>query len=293
MAMLERIVAAQPGVRTVIFQDDIFVFTKDDRILPLCEEIVRAKDDGRLPADLQFISTNRIDAMTPERLAAMRRAGFRVLGFGVESFSPAVLAEFNKAQIYKHIEPMLSKALELGITPFLDLILTSPRCALADLAETVRQADRWLSSGCEVGVYPYVIPFSGAAMARDPSLAPHTVHEIRRVKGTAVEWRQPTKILPLDPVVRQAILEVELEAERWLAAIGRHAPHLPSRLRSLVWIACAASILRAAGEDSPDPAAIGERLERYLPGLPAGKISSLLLGARPERKVRLAAAGAD
>src|SRR5205807_1590411 len=135
IAMIERIVAAQPGVRTVIFQDDIFAFTKDRRIIPLCESIVDAKKRGDIPQHLQFISTNRIDAMNSERLVAMRRAGFRVLGFGIESFSRSVLAEFNKAQIYPHITPVLTAALSVGITPFLDLILTSPRSLLGDLAE--------------------------------------------------------------------------------------------------------------------------------------------------------------
>ncbi len=91
LAMIERIVRAHPRARTIIFQDDIFTFTQDRRILPLCEGIIAAKDSGRLPANLQFISTNRIDAMSPERLVAMRRAGFRVLGFGIESFSPGCL----------------------------------------------------------------------------------------------------------------------------------------------------------------------------------------------------------
>jgi radical SAM superfamily enzyme YgiQ (UPF0313 family) len=148
MEAIRRIVTAQPGVRTVIFQDDIFVFTQDRRILLLCEAIVKAKATGDIPQDLQFISTNRIDAMTPERLRAMRRAGFRVLGFGIENFSPDVLKEFNKGHIYPFIEPMLREALELGITPFLDMILTSPRCSLNDLAETIRQGYRWLKSGC-------------------------------------------------------------------------------------------------------------------------------------------------
>src|ERR1700676_4275414 len=126
VTMIERIVAAHPRTRTVIFQDDIFTFTQDRRILQLCEAIIAAKHSGRIPAHLQFISTNRIDAMSAERLGAMRRAGFRVLGFGIESFSQKVLAEFNKAQIHRHIEPMLSAALGTGVTPFLDLILSSP-----------------------------------------------------------------------------------------------------------------------------------------------------------------------
>src|SRR3954465_13442294 len=73
LQMIDRILAAHPQVRTIIFQDDIFVFTKDRRVLALCDGIVAAKAEGRIPASLQFISTNRIDAMSVERLQAMRR----------------------------------------------------------------------------------------------------------------------------------------------------------------------------------------------------------------------------
>lgn len=267
ITMMKRIVAAHPDVRTIIFQDDIFVFTKDHRILPLCAAIVAAKASGELPQHLQFISTNRIDAMNAERLAAMRRAGFRVLGFGVENFSLGILKEFNKPQIFKHIEPVLNEALRLGITPFLDLILTSPRCGLQDFAETIRQAYKWLLAGCEMGMYPYVIPFSGAPMSRDPELKPHTSHIRRRVAGTAIEWDQPSKILPLDPVVRDVILAVEERFEAWLAHLESQVAHLPSRVRSLIWVICAIPLLEAAGEDAPDrDEAIAQLLLR-LPGL--------------------------
>src|SRR4029077_7967803 len=128
------------------------------------------------------------DDRTSWRLSAMRRGDSRFLGLGIESFSQRVLGEFNKAQIHRHIEPMLSAALANGITPFLDLILSSPHAALEDIAETLRQAYRWLREGCEIGMYPYVIPFSGAAFAKDPALAPHTHHAHREVAGTNISW---------------------------------------------------------------------------------------------------------
>jgi radical SAM superfamily enzyme YgiQ (UPF0313 family) len=265
LAMIERIVAAHPRARTIIFQDDIFAFTSDRRILPLCDAIVRAKHSGRIPAHLQFISTNRIDAMTEERLMAMRRAGFRVLGFGIESFSHRVLAEFNKAQIYRHIEPMLSTALAAGVTPFLDLILSSPNSTLDDVADTLRGAYRWLRQGCEIGMYPYVIPFSGAAFARDPSLLPHTRHLRRQVAGTAVSWEQPAKILPIDPVVSDAILRIEESFETVLATLERGAAHLPSRVRSLIWITSAIPILAQSGRFIADEQEILAELGARLP----------------------------
>jgi len=277
LAMLKRIVAAHPDVRTIIFQDDIFVFTADTRIGPLCEAIVAAKRSGELPGGLQFISTNRIDSMNAERLAAMRAAGFRVLGFGIESFAPAILREFNKARIQRHIEPNLLLALEAGVTPFLDMILTSPRCALGDLAENVRQAHRWVEAGCEVGMYPYVIPFSGAAMARDPELVPHTVHKTQEIAGTGLSWSQPAKILPVDPRVRDAILEIEAAFEGWLKLLHASVPHLPSRVRSLLWVFCAIPVLSRAGEAMPARRDVGDALLLRLPGIDRESFAALEL----------------
>ncbi|HXR94200.1 MAG TPA: radical SAM protein [Steroidobacteraceae bacterium] len=263
--MIERIVAAHPRARTVIFQDDIFTFTRDRRILPLCEAIVAAKQAGRIPAQLQFISTNRIDAMSEERLSAMRRAGFRVLGFGIESFSHKVLGEFNKAQIHRHIGPMLSAALASGVTPFLDLILSSPHSSLADVAITLREGYRWLRQGCEIGMYPYVIPFSGAAFARDPALAPFVHYARREVAGTALAWDQPAKILPMDPVVAHAVLSMERRFEALLEPLERQGAHLPSRVRSLLWILASLRVMAERGEYIADEAEVRAELAARLP----------------------------
>jgi radical SAM superfamily enzyme YgiQ (UPF0313 family) len=267
LTMIERIVAAHPRARTIIFQDDIFTFTRDHRILPLCEGIIAAKQSGRIPAHLQFISTNRIDAMSAERLTAMRRAGFRVLGFGIENFSKKVLGEFNKAHIHRHIEPMLSAALASGVTPFLDLILSSPHAALEDVGQTLREAFRWLREGCEIGMYPYVIPFSGAALAQDPNLLPHTHYAHQRVAGTDIAWQQPVKILPIDPRVTEAILLMERSFEAMLGPLEQQVAHLPSRLRSLLWILSSLPIMAERGQYIADESEVRAELYARLPAL--------------------------
>ncbi|HEY7929435.1 MAG TPA: radical SAM protein [Steroidobacteraceae bacterium] len=268
LAMVERIVAAHPDVRTIFFQDDIFVFTNDRRVLPLCEAIVAAKAEGRLPRGLQFISTNRIDAMNVERLTAMRRAGFRVLGFGIENFSAAVLQEFNKGHIHRFIAPMLRAALDVGITPFLDLILTSPHCRLSDVAETLREAYRWLRAGCEIGMYPYVVPFSGAALARDPAMQEHTTFARQRIAGTSIEWQQPTKILPLDPEVSEVILRIEHDFEALLEGLAPRAPHLPSRVRSVLWLLASVPVMAEHGYAIADAQELSAHLAAVLPQAP-------------------------
>jgi radical SAM superfamily enzyme YgiQ (UPF0313 family) len=265
LTMIERIITAHPRARTIIFQDDIFTFTRDRRILPLCEGIIAAKRSGRIPAQLQFISTNRIDAMSVERLTAMRQAGFRVLGFGIESFSQRVLGEFNKAHIHRHIEPMLSAALATGVTPFLDLILSSPHAALEDVAETLRGAYRWMRQGCEIGMYPYVIPFSGAAFSQDISLLPHTHYAHRQVAGTNISWEQPAKILPIDPLVKDVILRMERSFEAMLAPLETQVAHLPSRVRSLLWILSSLPIMAEMGQSIADEAEVRAELCARLP----------------------------
>lgn len=287
LAMLRRIVSAYPDVRTIIFQDDIFAFTSDQRLVPLCEGIIAAKGSGDLPAGLQFISTNRIDAMTEARLALMRRAGFRVLGFGIESFSRSVLEEFNKGRIFPFIEPVLRTALALGITPFLDLILTSPRGQLADLAETIRSIYRWVLAGCEVGVYPYVIPFSGSAMAADPALRAATVYATRSIAGTSVRWDQPAKILPQDRQTREAILAIERMWDEMLAVVGTEGVHLPSRVRSLLWTACAIPELEKRGFDMPPLADVVAALGRWLPTLGAAREPTLIRSLLTPRESRV------
>jgi radical SAM superfamily enzyme YgiQ (UPF0313 family) len=279
VTMIRRIVAAHPGVRTIIFQDDIFVFPTDKRILPLTRAIIDAKRRGELPESLQFISTNRIDAMTPERIAAMREAGFRVLGFGIENFSPAVLAEFNKSRIAPSIEPALTAALAQGVTPFLDIIMTSPRATVGDLAITINEAFRWIEAGCEVGMYPYVIPFTGAAMSSDPALLPQTRYTLQSIAGTAIRWEQPSTILPFDATLRAVMATIEELFEARLARLESEHAHLPSRVRSLLWIGAASPVLRAIGFDAPAPDDVERRLRALLPAAARESVAAFELAS--------------
>jgi hypothetical protein len=145
------------------------------------------------------------------------------------------------------------------------MILTSPRSQLEDLADNVRSALEWIEAGCEVGMYPYVIPFSGAAMAGDERLLPYTVTTRQRVAGTEIAWDQPSKILPIAHDVREAIVAIEAAVDQWLECLGAYGDHLPSRVRSLIWIACAIPVLSAAGHRMPEPARAERVLRRHLP----------------------------
>ena len=116
-----------------------------------------------------------------------------------------------------------------------------------------------------MGIYPYIIPFTGSAFSRDPQLKQQTVYETITVPGTNVSWQHAAKILPLDPEVREAILAVEARFEHALESLSAAVPHLPSRVRSLLWIACAEPTLRVAGQHVPEQQVIQAALLARLP----------------------------
>jgi hypothetical protein len=104
-------------------------------------------------------------------------------------------------------------------------------------------------------------------MSADPRLKPQTIYTTQHVPGTAVRWEQPSKILPFDPIVREAIVEIEESFEARLGMLEREVAHLPSRVRSLLWIASAIPVLSALGEAMPPEEEAVEQLISHLPGL--------------------------
>jgi hypothetical protein len=114
-------------------------------------------------------------------------------------------------------------------------------------------------------MYPYVIPFSGAAMSADPALRAFTVYERRQVAGTEITWDQPSKILPMDPSVRETILRIERDFEESLLQLQPRAAHLPSRLRSLLWIQSSLQAMAEQGLPIADDEEVRREFTARLP----------------------------
>jgi hypothetical protein len=81
-----------------------------------------------------------------------------------------------------------------------------------------------------------------------------------------VSWEQPQHIMPMDGETRRGLEEIVAAYERSLAALRESFPHAPSRVRSLLWIACAIPVLRKAGQDVPDMAPVLRRMHELAEG---------------------------
>jgi hypothetical protein len=69
-------------------------------------------------------------------------------------------------------------------------------------------------------------------------------------------------------VARAAILDIEQEFETQLSVLQARVAHLPSRVRSLLWVVCAIPVLRRLGKPAPDSGDAVDSLIAHLPGLP-------------------------
>ena len=100
MDLLKRIAAAH-DIKNFFFHDDDFLFSAP-WVKRLCELIVRAKAEGSIAAETTFMAQGSV-RNTTWVAEDLRRADFRLIGLGVESFSLRVLKEFNKRQNPAHI----------------------------------------------------------------------------------------------------------------------------------------------------------------------------------------------
>jgi len=110
-----------------------------------------------------------------------------------------------------------------------------------------------------------VIPFSGAAFAQDPRLTPHTEMAERHVAGTEIRWQQPAKILPTDAAVKDAVLSMERTFDEMLCALQDNVAHLPSRVRSLLWILPSLPVMAERGIVIADENEVRAELAARLP----------------------------
>ena len=86
----------------------------------------------------------------------------------------------------------------------------------------------------------------------------------------------------MDPVVTDVILRMERNFEAMLAPLEKEVAHLPSRVRSLLWILCSLPIMAERGYFIADENEVRAELYARLP--------TLRQGASHATSARLAAA---
>jgi len=205
MILVKRIVEAHPDARTIFFQDDNFIMGEagEERVFKLCAGILESREKGEIPDTIRFMCETRVDTVTKPILESLASAGFRLVFYGVESFSKSVLDEFKKGVLVEQIEQALEWTYETGMVPYITIILTSPNCTIEDVRQTVKKCREHSRRGALLGVNLYTIPLPGSELV---SMTEDCI-EYRRVKipGTSISFDKAEKIIPRDEKVRRML----------------------------------------------------------------------------------------
>lgn len=118
------------GYETVVFVDDNFTLDKK-RVLQICEEL-RARR-----IRLRYYCEGRVDNAPYSLLREMKRVGFDVIYFGVESPSPHVLRYYDKAISAQQAETAVADAKRAGMLVVTSFIIGAPVESRADVEHTI------------------------------------------------------------------------------------------------------------------------------------------------------------
>jgi len=150
---IKRIKEAHPRVRTIYLTDDDFCINKKD-VIRFCKKVVEEKFDN-----LTFMSFCRASDATDEMFEWMKKANWRRLNIGIESFSQKVLKEMGKRCTPEENHQALTLAKKHGIQAFMNFIITTPESTLLDVEQTINGAmhyakDDFFHAGITLAVKP-------------------------------------------------------------------------------------------------------------------------------------------
>ena len=204
--LVEKCYKANPKLQTIMLQDDNFMMgLKSNKIEKLADSMNLKKREGVLPEYLSFICQARVDNVNLKRLKMMKEANFRMISYGVESFSARMLQEIRKETTVERAIQSLEETLSVGINPYLNTILTAPNSDFFDMFETIDKSVYFLGKGAEVGSYNTIIPLPGSTIevaTRDSGLVEFgTV----KVGFTDYTFQKSERIIPNDPQLKEMI----------------------------------------------------------------------------------------
>jgi radical SAM superfamily enzyme YgiQ (UPF0313 family) len=150
------------GVREVM--DDSGSFPAGTWLRTFCEEVIRRGLQKRLRIDCNM----RFGRLTFEDYRLMRRAGFRLVLFGVESANQATLDRFVKALKVEDVEKGAELAHRAGLDVHLTFMFGHAWEGPEEIENTVRLARRMLAKGWASTLQCTItIPYPGTPLFRE------------------------------------------------------------------------------------------------------------------------------
>lgn len=159
--LIEKSIEAHPEVEAFYFNDDDF--TKNKKRLEQFCKISKEKFNSKY----NYLCLSRVDNVDDESLKMMAEAGFKVIFYGVETFSQKLAEKMNKkiSKSYgKQAYDAIYKTLQTPIKPQISLILFYPGSTLEDLYITTENSLDLIDKGALITIHPYVEALKGSSI---------------------------------------------------------------------------------------------------------------------------------
>lgn len=192
-----RIKKAHPRLRTVYFTDDDFCYHKS-KVIDFCKRV------SSLKLDIKFLCQTRITDLNEEVIMWLKKANFRQINIGIESFSQNVLTEIDKIcpkdKMLENLDLLEKYDLHAGMF----MLLITPKSSLEDIEETIYETLKRIKKGsCSAGVSLAVDPLKGTHFYEHHY---DFMTKIEEIKGTNHVIKRDIMIYAEDPIVREVQL---------------------------------------------------------------------------------------
>jgi radical SAM superfamily enzyme YgiQ (UPF0313 family) len=142
------------GVSHLAFEDDTFTL-KPERVQEICEGLIARR------YDLTWFCLSRVETMTEELARLMRRAGCRLVSFGIETGSQEILEKIHKKISLIQAQKAIEACYRAGLRTQGTFILGFPFDTRRTLRETLLFAQKLSPT---VAIFFCLIPFPGTEM---------------------------------------------------------------------------------------------------------------------------------
>lgn len=159
------------GVRSFMFWAEEFVLSRTF-VLELCQAIERSG------LDISWVCNSRVDAVTPELLAAMRRAGCWNIAYGIESGDQGILDAVGKGTTLAQIRAAVDMARTAGLQVTGHVIIGFPEETRRSVEATRRFVD---SLDLDFVQFYCAMPYPGTELHR---------RAVAAGRLTTGDWRQ-------------------------------------------------------------------------------------------------------
>jgi len=210
--VVKRVIAAHPRLKTIYLTDDDFCIDKRS-VERFCNLVIKENF-----VDLAFMCFARATDLNRHLLELLKKANFRRLIIGVESFSQVVLDDMDKRCDVDEVHEVLSTCKEIGLRPHINIILITPKTTIDDIEISMEWALFYLLNDyVYCAVIPAIRPLKGTYYHEAYSDYLSSIHDIPKTK---FKLQTDDMIWAEDNVVR------ELQEKYWFGLKDEIARHV-------------------------------------------------------------------